>query len=571
MDENKTPLQDETEEKEISPSSEEKEKNDPLASFLKREEAKDKERFSAKKDDKKTKIPWYIAIPVVVVIILGVVLLILKLNPAKEDEETSSGAAFEATVDEMGFHQAIFKTDEGGALKENGSGTLISCATADVREVTVTGKTDSFTVTARTEKTTNDDGEEEETTVYTLMDYEDFELREGAPEALANDAATVGFTTVAGADVSYSDFGIGEGLSQAEVFIRYSDDTKARLCIGADAPASAGIYYTLGDESGKLPEKGTVYLAESEALDSFLYKVTDLISLSVSSTAEDVDSSQFSSIEISGSHYDQTIVMEPNDDDAINSGYLMTAPKKMICNTTESADIAGAVRGVYAEEVLCVKPSEKELSDYGLSDPYARIKAVYPDTVIELFSSAPDEEGNVWLTNADKKVVYSIQLGAVEWANTSIEKLSPDVVLDINKEKVKNITVTAGGVTYSLDVTTTAETQTNDDGEEEEVKKTTASYNGKDLTEENFASFFQNLTAMKLLSEEGASEDVLCEIRISYTTDRMDDVITVMSDDNAHLPIKLNGEYIGAVYRNYINQLLDSLQDLISGKTVNNI
>lgn len=537
-----------------------KEKKDPLASFLAREEAKDKERFSPSEDGKKKKIPWWVAIPAVVVIVLAVVLLILRLNPSVSiEDEIKPEANVIESVDEKGEHQANVPLNENGEIAQNGSGTLLSYPVSDVSVIDVENQNGSFSVTSYTPTETDENGEQEsDATVYTLVGFEGYDLQTGTADAVANDAANLSFQSIAAVKANLSEFGFD--TPQAVVKVKYKDNTESLITVGADAPSSSGTYFTFGDSD-------TVFLADSDAVDSFLYSINDLISLTVNSSAEDVDSSQFSSLTISGTHYDEPIVLEPNNDKAINTEYIITAPYHMFASAAESADIAGAVRGVYAEKVLCVNPSEGQISQYGLSDPYAKVVAVYPDITVELIASAPDAEGYVSLMSADKAVIYSIQLGAVEWANTSLTKLRPDTVLDINKEAVSSITV--GGKT--VNVTTTTESVQNSEGDFEDVTSTKAEYNGTPLKDENFSVFFQNLTGMKLLDDDVTGSGVLCEIRISYSTGRADDVITIQNAGGSHVPVLLNGEQIGAVYKNYVEKFMASADNLFNGKTVKGI
>ena len=383
-------------------------------------------------------------------------------------------------------------------------------------------------------------------------------------EAVANDAANLQFNTVAALNANLSDFGFD--APQAIVRVRYSDDTASVITVGADAPAEEGTYFTFGDDN-------TVYLASKDSVDAFLYAVNELISLSVTPQAEDVDSSQFSTLEISGTRYSEPIVLESNSDEAVKSNYIMTSPYKMFASATESADIAGAVRGVYAEKVLCVNPSSDQLSAYGLDEPYARVIAQYPDVTIEILSSAPDSEGSVCIMTPDKAVIYSIQLGAVEWANTSVEKLRPEMVLDVAKEAVSSITVDAYGMSRTIDVTTKTESVLNDEGDYEDVTSTKAECNGAALKEENFDVFFQNLNGIKLLDGDDSApvSGTLCTITVTYSTERSPDVIRVDSGSDPRLPVSFNGETIGSVYRSYITAFLDSASDLTSGRTVKSL
>ncbi|MBQ6153967.1 MAG: DUF4340 domain-containing protein [Ruminococcus sp.] len=539
----------------------------PLSSFLNREEETEKKNDKDSDSPKKKKIPWWIIVCGAVVIALVVILLVLLLQPIKpsDDQNQYQEAQFEISVDENGEHQAQVPTNEAGEIEQNGVGTLLAYDVFSVSQIDVQNQSGSFSVTSYTPTTTDEDGNEvTDTTVYTLVGFENFELQSGTADAVANDAANIKFNTIASLDGNLSDFGFDN--PQAVVNVKYNDNTSSLITLGADAPADEGIYFTFG-------ESNVVYLAAKDSVDSFLYSINDLISLSVTPQAEDVDSSQFGSLEISGSRYPEKIVLEPNNDEAIKTDYIMTSPYKMFASATESADIAGAVRGVYAEKVLCVNPTADQIASYGLSDPYAKVIAQYPDVTIEIKASAPDSEGNVNIMTPDIAAIYSIQLGAVEWANTSVEKLRPDAVLEINKEAVTSITFDINGVSRKIDVTSTTESVENDEGETEEVTSTKAEYSGQALKEENFSVFFQNLTDMKLLESETnpSVSGSFCTITITYSTGREPDVIRIDNSSDSRLPISLNGETIGTVYKSYAENLVSSLEDLTAGKTVKSL
>lgn len=542
--------------------------DDPLSSFLSRGEDTEEKSDPDDSPSQKRKIPWWIIIAGAVVIALVVVLLLLLLHPAKPEDDGKNPyqeAQFEISVDKNGEHQAQVPTTEEGEIEQNGVGTLLSYDVFAVSQIDVENQNGSFTVTSYTPTTTDEEGNEvTDTTVYTLVGFEGFELQTGMADAVANDAANLKFNTIAAINANLSDFGFDN--PQAVVKVHYNDDTTSLITVGADAPGDEGTYFTFG-------EGNTVYLASKDAVDAFLYSVNELISLSVTSQADDVDSSEFSSLEISGSRYPETIVLEPNKDEAIKSNYVMTSPVKMFASATESADIAGAIRGIYAEKVLCVNPSSDQIAAYGLAEPYAKVIAQYSDTTIEVIASAPDNEGNVSIMTPDNAVIYSIQLGAVEWANTGVEKLRPETVLDINKEAVTSITVDANGVSRKIDVTTTTESVENDEGDYEDVTTTKAEYNGQALKEENFSVFFQNLTGMKLLDGEntGSVSGSLCTITITYSTGRNADVIRVDNGSDSRLPVSLNGDTIGMVYKNYVTGLVASAEDLTGGKTVKSL
>ena len=208
--------------------------------------------------------------------------------------------------------------------------------------------------------------------------------------------------------------------------------------------------------------------------------------------------------------------------------------RQYLANAIEAGDIAGNIRGLYAESVVCVNPSDDQLSSYGVGKPYAQIDASYPDTDITLRSSAPKDDGIVYVYNPDKNVIYSIQLAAVCWAKTSVELLMPETPMNAKLRYIDEISFSAGDTDFTLNVKTDVETVTDDNGNEQENATSTATYNGKDLNTDDFNVFFQNITMIKNIgAADSDGKDKVMTVTLTYTTDRSADTLTVYSGATA--------------------------------------
>lgn len=521
------------------------EADEALERFLGREQ---QEKRAAKPAPRKlNKRVLIILISLAVVAALVVLLFILrKPRPADNAESGGESAALSLSVNDEGEHEAAVSVNEKGEIEQNGSGSLLSYFPADISRIEVQNEGGSFAVTSQTP--------EGEATVYTLEGFEDIELQEGIADEVATDAAAVEFLQIVSAGGKPADFGLD--TPRATVSVTFHDDTSASIRVGAEAAAGAGTYIAFGSSDA-------VYLVSNEAVDSFLYTVNQFISLAITDTVTDADNAEFSTLTISGSHFPEPITLVPNTDEALNASYLVTAPLNTPANATESFDIAGAVRGLYADEVVCVNPSADQLSRYGVSDPYAKVQAVYPDATVTLIASAPAEDGSVSLYHPDKNIIYSIQLAAVSWARTSKEALIPEYVIDVKLPAVSEVTFTSGDADYTFDVSTVTETQ-----DDTEVTTTTAVYNGSELDSDHFAVFFQNLNGIKNQgsAEDGGSE--LLRFTVSYSTGRAADTVTVYDRGSAQYPVKVNGETVGSASKSYIDNLIAGARDLVSGNPV---
>lgn len=539
------------------------EQADALSSFLERETSD----VANKKDDKKPKklsktAKWFIIAAVAVVLITAIIVALVTIPPTQTDKEFDPGTPITLTVDENGEHQADIQLNSKGKLDNNSYGTLIEYTPSDIAKIEVENNSGTFTILAETPRTINEETGEEETdaTIYTLVGFDDTALKTGGPDTIANDVASLTFDSVADpVGDKASDFGFDN--PRAKVKTTYNDDTTATIIVGDEAPSQAGTYVMFGDSE-------VVYVVANDAVDGLLFSVLDLITLEFNTAASTTDNAEFESLTLKGEAYGTTIELRPNDDKAIDTTYKMIAPKNMFISEIEAANITGAVRGLSATQALCVNPSSSQLSQYGLSSPYAELSAIYPDTSVNLRVSKPQND----MVNiiGDSNIIYSIEASRIPWIYTTLDKLTPDTVINPNFESLSSIEVTDSSGTYVFDITTQTESVDTTEGGQEEVSSTTARYNGKKLDSDNFYVFYQNICAMENAGKanDSGSNTVALQIKLSYSTGRPTDTVTIYETGNTKYVAQLNGNIQSLVYKSYCTKFSQSVQDLILGKTV---
>lgn len=529
--------------------------DDALESFLSRgDESSSKEMApdSGKRKLSRKSIALIIAIVAVAALVITLILVLNQPVKPIEDEDLPELPAELATttVDEQGEHHVEVATDEQGEIKQNGYGELVSYVPAQIQKIEVENTSGSFTVNATTP--------EGEATVYTVTGFEGYDLRPGMADSVANDAASLSFTTIAAVGGKLADFGLDH--PRAVVKVTYIDGTKATIRVGNEADGGSGTYVTLGNTDD-------IFLVENDAVDSFLYSVLEMISYEITSAAQTVDDSEFSVIEISGARYDEPITLLPNTDEAFKNNYRLTKPREMFADNYEGNDISGSIRDLYAESVVCVNPSEGQLSSFGVAEPYAAVHAVYPDVEINLSCSTPGDDGLVNLYNPDKGIIYTIRADALGWAKTDLELLLPKTVIELNKSAVTGLNISAGGKQYSFSAVTTTETV-----DDVEVTTTKATMDGKKIPEDSYNIFFQNINGMKNLGvPDNTGSKVIYEARITYDTGRSDDTLSIYDAGDNICPVALNGELIGSVAKSHVNGMQQDLVNLASGKIPANL
>lgn len=510
---------------------------------------------------KNTKI---LAIVIVAAVLLTGLMLLLIFMPNGSEDGTATvdeGISMITTTDEDGVHQAQINTNEKGEIDNNSYGTLIEYVPADIATIHIENTKGTLDVISETP--VNEDGTTE-ATVYKIKGYEDKELQSGVPDSIANDAAQIEFTEVVTLEKEKaSEYGFDKPRST--VTVTYTDDTKAVIYVGDDAPQSAGTYVKFGDGD-------TIYFVSTDAVDSFDYGITDLMSLTINSSA-DSGNSQASSITISGSNFPNEIQLVPNDGVKSSASYVMKKPVERYANEVESSNVEGAIRGLYAESVKMVNPSSSQLSELGLSNPYAEIKAVYPDVTVDIIASKPDGEGKVCLMEKGGDVVYVMASANLPWVTTSYESLVNEYVLYPKMTALSSVSINDGSKTYDFKLSTKETTTTDDGGEESTSTTTTVQYGKDEIDISYFSTLFQNIALTELADceEESASGTPVLSVTYTYSTDGSSDKVEFYETGNNRYVAKVNGKSVGHAHKSGINKIIKQVSTVASNKQIDSI
>ena len=502
----------------------------------------------------------------VLVVLAGVLLALLFIPKGEDNTDTSDGFASVSTkLDKNRTWQAVVKTKDG-KIVENGSGELLKLVPADIKTVKLenakgTTIITSYTPTKKTKETDPETGktvEKTEQTQYTVKGFEDYDLQSGEPDEIASACSKLSFNSVscADADGKLADFGFDKPRSVASV--TYDDGTKSIIKVGAKAPQNLGTYVMFGSGSA-------VFLCDTETVNHLLYGINDLVSLTINEAAEDTEKSEFKTVTLTGKSFPKTVVLEPNGDNEINNDYVITSPDKSYADNTEASNISGGIRGLMADKVIAVNPNASRMSELGLANPQAEIKAVYSDETISFIASKPDSNNNCYIMEKDGNIVYQISADKVAWVNSSYEKLLSETVLEVDLKTVKNLKVE----NYSFDITTKTIKTTDDKGEESSTTKTTTKYNGKKIDEGNFETLFSNLTLLKKSDKiaKAPSGNPYLTVTYSYSSDRADDVLKFYKSGSKYI-VTYNGALNGTVSSAYVEKLKDQAKDVSKGNEV---
>lgn len=511
---------------------------------------------------KNTKI--FIVVAVAAVLLIGLMLLLIFLpkGDSKGEATYDEGVKMSVSTDENGVHQAEIITDKDGKIENNSYGTLVEYDTNKISTIHIENNKGTLDITSTTPK--NEKGETQ-ATIYKIKGYEDYELQQGVADIIASSAAQLEFSKVITLEKDKaSEYGFDKPRST--VTITYEDKTKAVVYVGNDAPQSAGTYIKFGDGDA-------VYLAETEAVSAFDYGLTDLMSLTINDSASDSNNSQASSITLSGSNFGKEIVLVPNKDSKNSASYKITKPNEGYASESESSLVEGAIRGLYAESVKMVNPSSGQLSELGLSNPYAEVKAVYPDITVDVISSKPDGEGKVYIMENGGKVVYVMASAKLPWVTTSYEKLVSEYVLSPKMTALSQVSISDGKKTYDFALSSKEVTSTDNEGSETTTTQTSVKYGDKEIELSYFSTLFQNISYTELadMDSESASGTPVLSITYTYSSDKSSDTVSFYETGANRYVASVNGTSVGHVHKANINKAVKQVADVAANKQVDSV
>ena len=482
-----------------------------------------------------------------VAVLTGVLLLVKFVVPENVGEDTSS-ASVETVTGEEHIH-------------------LISYVPADIKQIDVENETGRYTLLSDTPKTetTASDGTTSyltDATVYTLVGYEDMELLLGSPDGLAADCAAVTAVKKVNDGSAKADFGFDS--PRAVVTVTYQSGEKRTITLGNDADADKGAYIMLdGDEN--------VYLAESDSVDGYLMGAMEMLTTDIGKAATEDSENVFTKMVFGGSLFGEDIVLEYNDNKAYSQSYVITSPDQTMANEETVTYMVNNVRSLTATKVIAVSPEEEKIAEYGLDKPYVTVEAEFPDISVSYKATKPDDEGMFYLLSDG--IVYQMDKNAVPWVNYTYDQMIPNTVLNPKYVNTESVIVTAGDEVYEFVVKNDTTTQYNpDDDTDTEIITTTVTCNGKEIDENNYNIFFQNLTSAQRTGTGEIPQGKKEILRVKYvSTEGKESEAVYYEGENRKCPVLINGTLGSTAYESYVSKILEDLPKIAANQTVQSV
>ena len=476
---------------------------------------------------------------------------------------------------------------------------------ADIKQVTVKNDSDNFTLIPK--ETTDSEGNTgyawlakgyehiDFTTPAYMIDaiinvkaLKKFDIDEAAivnaeSDTTASDSTSSG-DTESGANDPY-----GFGKPYSVLKVELNDGGGYKVTVGSVSPDKSGRYINIsGDGDFKKHEK-TAYLVDTSVINcvgnSLLNSVNMISAPAITSSGENdeyFDSGElikFDELLIGGRLHKDTIkVICPSDDLSLLS-YMIEEPNEQAANDESVNSILGIVGGVYNSGAYVLDYKNSDIKKYGLDNPYLTYYIKVGDRYIDMKISELQDDGyyaytvnysnDGGKTVVDKNIIYKLNAEGYEYFELKSEEIFFEKLFIEYVKYVESMSVTVSGEpthTFTLD---------HEEGNEAHFTVTTEK--GKEIDEDEFCYYYARLLYLTALENDdtdyAVGDDFVIKFKISYTTEgKADDEIVIYPyDKNVRRYVyKLNGNGTALVSKTLVEDLINCLEPLASGKSIGN-
>ena len=476
---------------------------------------------------------------------------------------------------------------------------------ADIKQVTVKNDSDNFTLIPK--ETTDSEGNTgyawlakgyehiDFTTPAYMMDaiinvkaLKKFDIDEAAivnaeSDTTASDSTSSG-DTESGANDPY-----GFSKPYSVLKVELNDGGGYKVTVGSVSPDKSGRYINIsGDGDFKKHEK-TAYLVDTSVINcvgnSLLNSVNMISAPAITSSGENdeyFDSGElikFDELLIGGRLHKNTIkVICPSDDLSLLS-YMIEEPNEQAANDESVNSILGIVGGVYNSGAYVLDYKNSDIKKYGLDNPYLTYYIKVGDRYIDMKISELQDDGyyaytvnysnDGGKTVVDKNIIYKLNAEGYEYFELKSEEIFFEKLFIEYVKYVESMSVTVSGEpthTFTLD---------HEEGNEAHFTVTTEK--GKEIDDDEFCYYYARLLYLTALENDdtdyAVGDDFVIKFKISYTTEgKADDEIVIYPyDKNVRRYVyKLNGNGTALVSKTLVEDLINCLEPLASGKSIGN-
>lgn len=405
---------------------------------------------------------------------------------------------------------------------------------------------------------------EGEQAVWAVKEFLTVPVNRVAIDTLREAAATLTYQKLVAENVTdLSIYGLDNPRAIVKTEFSDSSNTVKEICIGNDTPANGKTYFRFAGEK-------TVYTVNTSDISCFLddkyscINKTVYVAFTPSDTEDTTDYTKINKMVISRKDIDYDIVIEydkrldvPDSVVSNASTHLITSPVTLDLNPDKSADVMGKVFGLTADSVEVVNPTDEQLTEYGLNDPFADVfmDIAGGDFHLVIGNENTDKTGRYCYAEG-VDVIYVFNNESLPWINFKPLDISTTMITSNYIFKITSLDITGSSTDAHFTMTGTTESDF-------DVK-----LNGTNVETDAFKSFYQFLLrtpAEELYFEANTAEpDLTVTINCPDNTDEL----KFFNLENRRTAIALNGKISFTCKTSYVERLIENLQRFENGETI---
>lgn len=396
-------------------------------------------------------------------------------------------------------------------------------------------------------------------------------------ESLAN--TLTGMTARSVVEENPSDteqYGLTDPIATATV--SYENGDSFTLSVGGNV-VSGSASYIKTSESDAVYSYYTHYLSSIINNDPMSYINTTVMPSFDSSNAPDIRK-----ITVTRKDWELPLILEslpePENEDSIQVyPYAFTSPYDVYLDLTDGGIFLNSMFGLSANKAAYVDPTEEQLKETGLDDPFCQVDILTVnsnaenqadrDTIFRLYignsvtEKVTDEETGVTSTvlkgfygisNQIRDVIYFFDADSLIWATMEPTRYMSKLFLMPYIYDLDTVTYRDG----ESEITVTVE------GNAESNRIT---LNGEESDLSRFQSFYQYLVSCRgeEIYTDDAKGDFIAEFSYTYDDAREMDTVTLYEAEDRAIIVAINGKNIFKTKWNYGTRLLENAKAYLGG------
>ena len=516
-----------------------------------------------------------------VLLVLGAVLLVLMLTSPAGDDNSSGVSTGESTgTSEAAYSSSV--SDSSGTSSDSEKVVITDKEQENVLKMEVRNETGNFSFerNQREVSATDDDGNVSTSTEYYWTSPE--------LDGVDHNDSTIGSFVRCMAGLSASSmveenaqdlekYGLADPA--AEVKVTFDDGTSADICFGIRNPAASNYVYCLTNGGSDVMQVS--YYSAGSAF----YDIRDFVNLVLTEAYDANNAKELDYLVIDRKDLDEEVRIEYMADVAAESEkedsvittfntHRITSPITAELDTTKGQTFCYGLYSLTASSCEYIDPTEQEIADAGLDDPFCKVSFKYGGKARvlllgnEIRTASSDDESSESLSSVTGyyamfeggNIIYSISTDNAPWYTFQVQDIMSRRPISPYIYTIDTLTVTTPDGEYVFKVSGDADDHVFTCGDTV-------------LNDSSFKSFYQHLiTSMgeELYFSDEKPEPYITlnfKYREEYydTYGRSEDTIEFYKSDDRKNIVSVNGDILYKVRQIYTQRLLENLDALFNG------